>query len=147
LFTSPAGHTLLGYEPDELLGQPLYDFIHPDDIAVVRAAYEHILASTQSDLVVYRFRRKDGNYIWFETTSKVIRDPQTGTPWEIVTVSRDISRRKQVEAGLQESEARFRAAAEASMDAFYLLQSVRDETGAIVDFTFVSLNARALQLI
>ncbi|MEO8608620.1 MAG: PAS domain S-box protein [Chloroflexota bacterium] len=147
LFASPAGHSLLGYEPDELLGQSPYDFIHPDDIATVRASHEHVLATTQTDLVVYRFRRKDGSYIWFESTSKVIRDPQTGTPWEIVTVSRDISRRKQIEVGLQESEERFRAASEASMDAFYLFRSERDESATITDFIFISVNARALQLI
>ncbi|SNS78013.1 PAS domain S-box-containing protein/diguanylate cyclase (GGDEF) domain-containing protein [Granulicella rosea] len=35
---------------------------------------------------------------------------------------------------------RFRAAAESSLDAFYILDSVRDDAGQIVDFRFVYLN-------
>jgi signal transduction histidine kinase/integral membrane sensor domain MASE1 len=43
---------------------------------------------------------------------------------------------------LQRSEARFRAAAEGSLDAFFILESVRDQAGRIVDFQFVDLNER-----
>src|SRR5262249_16432292 len=108
LFVSPACKPLLGYEPDDLLGRSPYEFIHPDHIPVVRASHDRVLAAPITDLIVYRFRRRDGSYIWFESTSKVVRDPETDTPWEIVTVSRDISRRKQIEEGLKTSEERFR---------------------------------------
>jgi PAS domain S-box-containing protein len=43
-------------------------------------------------------------------------------------------------AALQRSEARFRAAAEGSLDAFFILDSLRDRSGQIVDFRFVDLN-------
>ncbi|MFS8868521.1 PAS domain S-box protein [Synechococcus sp. H65.1] len=45
-------------------------------------------------------------------------------------------------------EARFRAALEASLDAIYLLEAVRDPfTGEIVDFVFVDVNAKGEELI
>jgi PAS domain S-box-containing protein len=50
-------------------------------------------------------------------------------------------------AALQRSEARFRAAAEGSLDAFFILDSLRDRTGQIVDFQFVDLNEHGAQWI
>ncbi len=51
--------------------------------------------------------------------------------------------RTQLEVSLQTSEERFRAAAEASLDALLLLQSVRDAAGNIVDFEVADMNGRA----
>ncbi len=45
-------------------------------------------------------------------------------------------------------EARFRAALEASLDAIYLLEALRDpHTGEIIDFVFVDVNAKGEELI
>lgn len=52
-----------------------------------------------------------------------------------------------MEAALLVSEARFRAAAEGSLDAFFILESVRDEHGHIRDFTFVDMNTRSETLL
>jgi PAS domain S-box-containing protein len=53
------------------------------------------------------------------------------------------SARAQLEASLQTSEERFRAAAEASLDALIVLKSVRNAAGNIVDFEVADLNERA----
>ena len=55
--------------------------------------------------------------------------------------------RTQMEASLQTSAERFRAAAEASPDALFVFQSVRDRSGNIVDLEIVEMNARAAQQI
>ncbi len=62
-------------------------------------------------------------------------------------VARDITNRKQAEAALRETEARFRAAAEGSLDAFFIYKSLRDETGRIIDFTFTDLNSKGEKMI
>ena len=49
--------------------------------------------------------------------------------------------------GAQEAHSQFLAAAETSLDAFGLLESVRDDDGAIVDFRFRYVNANAERLI
>ncbi len=96
LYASPACRTLLGYEPEELLGRLAYHLFHPDDLAQVKQAHQMALANPDSDITpfCYRVRRKDGQYIWFETTGKAVTDPRTGEVQELVAVSRDISDRQ-----------------------------------------------------
>jgi HD-GYP domain-containing protein (c-di-GMP phosphodiesterase class II) len=51
--------------------------------------------------------------------------------------------KERADADLRASEEHFRASADGSFDAFYILQSVREQSGEIVDFTFIDLNRRA----
>jgi PAS domain S-box-containing protein len=46
-------------------------------------------------------------------------------------------------AALRNSEARFRAAIDGSLDSFFMLKSERDDTGKIIDFVFVDMNRNA----
>lgn len=114
LYASPACRRLLGYEPEDLIGQSAYEFFHPDDLGEIRKTHGAILDSPESYTVTYRIRRKDGEYIWFETTCRTIQDAQTGTVQEIHCASRDITDRKRAEETLQESEERFRAIADSA---------------------------------
>lgn len=50
-------------------------------------------------------------------------------------------------AALQTAEERFRAAAEAGLDALFILRSVRGERGDILDFAFTDINLRAEQML
>ncbi|WLI91748.1 EAL domain-containing protein [Massilia sp. R2A-15] len=49
--------------------------------------------------------------------------------------------------GIRRAQETFAAASEASLDAFFVLRSMFDESGAIVDFRFEATNGRAVQLI
>lgn len=109
LYASPAAYTLLGYQPEELIGRSAYEFFHPDDLATIATSHQTVLETPATYTVAYRVRRKDGTYIWFETTSRTIRDA-AGEVQAIYNASRDISRRKAIEERLRESEARFRSA-------------------------------------
>ncbi len=109
LYVSPASRALLGYEPSELVGAIPNHYFHPDDLETIAKAHSKVLALPITYTVSYRIRRKDGKYIWFETTSRTIRDPQTGSVQEIIGISRDISVRKQTEQELRESEAAIKA--------------------------------------
>ena len=109
-YVSPVCQELLGYEPDELVGRSAYEFIHPDDVAAVKAVHEAVLDGRRLRAAEYRIRDRHGHDVWFETTGHSIRDPVTDEIVEIQTSSRDVTRRKQVEAQLRESERRFRLA-------------------------------------
>lgn len=93
LYVSPAAQTLLGYRPEELIGVSSLDLFHPDD----RLAYQERAPTVAYDrgiyVATYRYRHKDGHYIWLESTSRTLRDPMSGDLLEIISVSRDVSRR------------------------------------------------------
>jgi len=96
-YASPACRSLLGYEPEELIGHSAYEFFHPEDLEAIKKAHSSILELPDTYTVSYRIRCKDGSYIWFETTSRTIRDPETGAVREIIATSRDITERKRME--------------------------------------------------
>ncbi len=110
LYASPACRTLLGYELEDLIGQLADEFFHPEDLEEIQSSHARMVNVPDSYTVSYRIRRQDGNYLWFETTSRAIRDPHTGELLEIQAASRDITERKIVEEALRESEERFRSA-------------------------------------
>ncbi len=100
LYASPACRTLLGYEPEELVGHSAFEFIHPDDIRITDQVRSHIVEQPIDSTTVFRIRSKNGDYIWVETTSHTIFDNETGNALEIHAASRDVSGRKQVEDAL-----------------------------------------------
>ncbi|BBD56805.1 PAS domain S-box protein [Planktothrix agardhii] len=55
--------------------------------------------------------------------------------------------RQKTTLALQESEARFRAAIDGSLDAFFLLQSYRDAEGKLTNFVLVDMNSKAEELL
>ena len=111
-YASSACRSLLGYDPEELVGRDAYEFLHPDDVAEVSRTHSTILERPDTQTIGYRIRRKDGSYTWFETTSRSVRDPETDEVLEIIAVSRDVSERKRVEAKLREAETRYRTLVE-----------------------------------
>lgn len=65
LYLSPACRKILEYDPSELVGTPLSSVCHPSDIVPVTRELKES-ASGASVNVVYRIRRKNSGYTWFE---------------------------------------------------------------------------------
>jgi PAS domain S-box-containing protein len=101
LYVSPASRILFGYAPEELVGHSFCQWVHPDDQTALRDAWMTLLETQDNGTLTYRSRRKDGGYLWVETTSRVIRETTTGAIVELQTASRDITLRKQAEAVLR----------------------------------------------
>jgi diguanylate cyclase (GGDEF)-like protein/PAS domain S-box-containing protein len=100
IYASDASRRLLGYEPTELVGHSIYDYIDPQDAEEVRQLSKLIHGSHPMTFS-YRVRRKDGSLTWFETMSRGVHDPATDRMVEIVSVSRDVSERKRVEEQIE----------------------------------------------
>ncbi len=101
-YVTPSSQTVLGYAPDELIGQDPYTLFHPDDRDRIRiTAHAPILASIPiPNPITYRIRKKTGEYIWLETLTKPIFDAQ-GQVRHLQTTSRDVSDRIQAERQLE----------------------------------------------
>jgi two-component system sporulation sensor kinase A len=104
LYASPACRTLLGYEPEEMVGRHAVDYLHPDDVDELTRLYQSSFPFKEAYTVTSRLRAKDGHYVWFETTGKSILNPRTGELEEFITVSRDITERMKTRELLQHSE-------------------------------------------
>jgi PAS domain S-box-containing protein len=98
LYVSPGCRTLLGYEPKELVGHSFYEFFHPEDAASFKRTYGFQGSSIGTYALAHRLRRKDGKYIWVETTGSYLRHRDGDTVFETVAVSRNISDLKLAEA-------------------------------------------------
>ncbi|MEB3830690.1 PAS domain S-box protein [Phormidium sp. CCY1219] len=103
LYVSPAARHMLGYEPQDLIGHCAYEFFHPEDCAAIHQVHDTLLEKHRRNCISYRFRCKDGRYLWLETISQPVRDPSTQQVREIISVSREITDRKLAEARLQET--------------------------------------------
>jgi PAS domain S-box-containing protein len=102
-FLGPS-HAMLGYDLDALIGKNVMELVHPDDHQAVATAFAGFLANREDGRKVdYRYRRADGNYLWFETVGKFIRD-DAGNPKEILFSTRDFTARKQAEGNLKRIE-------------------------------------------
>ena len=98
-YISPACRTLYGYEPEQMVGRPGIDFLHPEDVRAMRADQAE-RGQHATDVVTneYRVRRRDGTYIWAEGKTQTLRDPSSGAVIEFHTSVRDITERRGAEA-------------------------------------------------
>jgi len=108
LYVSPSCRTLLGLRPEEVVGRSAYDFIHPDDKHVVQENHRRHFERKAAVPVEYRVVRKDGSWIWFESTSRLVVDAEKGAATEIHVSSRDVTQRLLAETALRESDQRLR---------------------------------------
>jgi PAS domain S-box-containing protein len=103
-YVSPASRELLGYEPDEMLGQDISWLIHPDDLPTVSKRLQEMLSGHRNqDTVTYRGRHRNDQWVWLESHRRLIRD-QAGRPHEVVSVVRNISERRRLEEQLRQSQ-------------------------------------------
>ena len=108
-YCSPSSLALLGYLPEEMVGNNAYGYVHPEDAVVTRQILADAFATgPDSPVITQRMRHKAGHYLWVEISNHIVRD-LNGSPLEMTSVLRDITERKQAEETLRVSEARYRA--------------------------------------
>jgi len=96
-YVSPSAASVLGYDPQTLVGSDPYALIHEEDREVVRSNLQQRLGEGASSVQVrYRFRRAQGDDVWLETVAQSVRDAE-GHVRNTVTSSRDITERKRIE--------------------------------------------------
>ncbi len=96
LWVSDSVKRILGYEVEEALAPDWWiDGLHPDDKEAAVAKTSILM--TQGHLVQeYRFRSKDGHYLWIQDETSLLRE-EFGRPKEIVGYWTNITERKLAE--------------------------------------------------
>jgi two-component system NtrC family sensor kinase len=120
---------LLGYDCEELLGRSVLELIAPAERALASQSLREKLASTRP-LVPYQqvLVTKDGRELTVEIQEREHRG-EDGQIAGLRSVLQDISKRKETEAALVESERRARALFDGIHDAVF----VHDQEGRILD--------------
>lgn len=108
-YVSPACTSILGYEPETLVGTNCYELVHPRDIDVVQHSHHILEQGAQEFTSTYRLLHKGGYYIWLESIAKAVYDAGGQELVEIVSVARDITERKRIEKELEENRSRLSA--------------------------------------
>ena len=141
LYVSPSIEKILGFAPGELLATPNYTYLHPDDAAMVPPFIEAVSEASGPQTLEYRVTRKDGQVIWAETTFSRLGDGSG----RVLSVSRDVTHRKALEAELKDAAARAETAAAAKQDFLAnMTHELRTPLTAILGFAEVLQQSDAL---
>jgi diguanylate cyclase (GGDEF)-like protein/PAS domain S-box-containing protein len=102
---SPTVVDLLGWTPEELVGKSTVHLWHPDDREAAVALRDHVYA-TQPGRGIFRFRAKDGQYVWVETSLRPFADEDETVG--AVGSMRNVTAQVESDKARAESEERFR---------------------------------------
>lgn len=104
VFVGPRVKEMLGFTVEERSKKGFWeDKIHPDDKDWVVSFHQNQVALGRSHEFEYRFRKKDGDYIWIKDIIDVFVEGET--PVLLKGLMVDISRQKLISQKLKESEA------------------------------------------
>ena len=120
-YASPSHRRVLGVDPVALEGQNRFSFVHPADVAPLRAQFDRALSrdgpTPPRDI---RFRRADGSYATLSVTLTDMRaEPAVGG---IVANSRDVSAERSANEARRQTEVIFDSAFRASRDAVVIFR-------------------------
>ncbi|CAO1388922.1 unnamed protein product [Diamesa serratosioi] len=66
------GKLMLGYSDSELAALGGYDLVHYDDLSYIASAHQELLKTGASGMIAYRFQKKDGEWQWLQTSSRLV---------------------------------------------------------------------------
>jgi PAS domain S-box-containing protein len=127
-YESPAIERVMGWQPEELVGENAFGYIHPEDLDRVSPVFAEVLQTPEeSRMVDFRFRHKDGSWRHLEAVSNNLLADESIEG--IVVNSRDVTERKQTEEKIRQSEERFRGLSEAAFEGIMITSN-----GEITEF-------------
>jgi PAS domain S-box-containing protein len=111
-WVSPSAAKVLGRDPTEMVGQPIANFIHPDDLTSMRAASQ---SANTGRMVKYRARIQhgDGGWRWLEVAAEPLLN-DLGEVTGRIGSARDVTAQVAAEQALESSEELFRTALESA---------------------------------
>lgn len=131
-----------GWTVEEMLGQSLEEFVHPDDKALIGQQHRRLFdngGSKEQSVCRARFLRKDGTARWLEVSIRTVLD-ESGAVLARIGSGRDMQEQVETQQALTLSQNRLRASVDGMLDPQVLLSPQRDHSGAIVDFIYLEIN-------
>ncbi|MGV7929763.1 MAG: PAS domain S-box protein [Spirochaetota bacterium] len=121
-YVSPVIERISGYRPEDFIGSPFHEFIHPDDLPALLSNRRKVLEGYSAP-AEYRVVNKDGTVHHIRTSSRLtIRD---GAKSGLTGILSDITERRRMEESLRESEARFRRIVETATEGIWEMDADR----------------------
>jgi diguanylate cyclase (GGDEF)-like protein/PAS domain S-box-containing protein len=130
VYSSAAGMRMLGYPTGFWMGHNVFELVHPEDAPRVIEVFARALGSPGlTDPVEFRMRHADGGWRYVEAIgNNLLNDPAVEG---MVVTTRDVTDRREAEAAMRASEARFRSLVQRSYDVI----AVCDPVGTILYVT------------
>lgn len=100
-YCSPSSTAVLGRPPEEVVGRRPSSFVLEEDRPLIAAEAERVLGGEDVKPVVLRTIKPDGVMAWVETSSRALRDPESGALVEVILVMRDVSERQALQLQLE----------------------------------------------
>lgn len=110
---SPSYLTTLGYTSDALVGTPIYEKVHEEDLPKAIDSIERAIANHRPTLVRLRVQHINGHYLHMEVSISPLFN-ESGEIYGHILSSRDITQQVIAEETLKDTEAQFRNIIEAT---------------------------------
>lgn len=99
-YQSPSVEHILGYEPEDVLGEEVFEYVHPDHRERVRTEFEKAIENpNETPVVEYKLLDANGEWRWLESRGNNQLDNPAVEG--IIVNSRDITRRREYEQQLK----------------------------------------------
>jgi PAS domain S-box-containing protein len=98
IYCSPQTFKFFGFQPEELIGLNVFNFIHPEDLPIVIKKLEEAIDEGELRSAEYRTRHKDGHYISVSAKGGVFKENGN---FRIITVVREIEEQKKFDEEIQ----------------------------------------------
>jgi len=120
LDANKAALDLLGYSKEEIPSMSFSSLIEEDQLpAAIKNIGEIVRTGSQKKPLIFKLRKKDGDYVWVETEASIIY--QGDKPTAIQGIARDITDSVRASQALHESQERYRTLAENARDGIYVI--------------------------
>ena len=106
-FVSEGSKALIGYRPDELVGNDaglLLEMIHPDDLDLFEEHRHALLVENRQLETIIRLVMKDGSEKWICKYSRIVERNTDGTPYLLEGFVMDITEQRRLEMTKKENE-------------------------------------------
>jgi diguanylate cyclase (GGDEF)-like protein/PAS domain S-box-containing protein len=96
VFVTDACEALLGYRADELMGTPITDYVHPDDLEATRASIVRVMDGQPHNDFCNRYVHKDGTIVYILWSARLSEEDGVR-----IGVARDVTALRQAEEKLR----------------------------------------------